>query len=98
MTVITMLTQSSCTFCEQAKGTLGRLSQEYAFGTEEISLETDEGRQLGAQHGIVFAPGILIDSEFFSFGRLSERRLRRELRRRGAVTPDRLAGPEQSAG
>jgi glutaredoxin len=79
MTVVTLLTQTSCAFCELAKETLARLSQEQDFETEEIGLETEEGRVLGERHGILFAPGILVDGAFFSFGRLSERKLRREL-------------------
>jgi glutaredoxin len=82
MTVLTVLTQTSCTFCDQAKETLGRLRQEHPFDIVEVSLDTDEGRTLGERHGVLFAPGILIDGAFFSFGRLSERKLRRELQRR----------------
>ena len=83
MTVITVLTQTSCAYCEQAKDTLARLQGEYSFNTIEVGLETDEGRALGARHGVLFAPGILVDDQLFSFGRLSERKLRREVRRRG---------------
>ena len=32
--------------------------------------------------GLLFPPGVLIDGEPFSYGRLSERKLRRELDRR----------------
>ncbi|MDT0275555.1 glutaredoxin family protein [Blastococcus goldschmidtiae] len=88
MTVVTLLTQTSCSFCEQAKETLAQLSQEQDFETEEISLQTEEGRALGERHGVLFAPGILVDGEFFSFGRLSERKLRRELQRRNDVSHD----------
>jgi glutaredoxin len=88
MTVVTLLTQASCSFCEQAKETLAGLSQEHAFETEEISLDTEEGRALGERHGVVFAPGVLVDGEFFSFGRLSERKLRRTLQRRDAPSAD----------
>ena len=88
MTVITLLTQTSCSFCEQAKETLARLSQEESFETEEMSLETEDGRVLGERYGVLFAPGILVDGEFFSFGRLSERKLRRELQRRNDVSSD----------
>ena len=86
MSVVTLLTQTSCTFCEQAKETLARLSEEESFETEEISLETEEGRALGERHGVLFAPGVLVDGDFFSFGRLSERKLRRELQRRNDVS------------
>ena len=88
MTVVTLLTQTSCSFCEQAKETLAQLSQEQDFETEEISLETEDGRALGERHGVLFAPGILVDGDFFSFGRLSERKLRRELQRRNDVPHD----------
>ena len=91
MTVVTLLTQTSCTFCEQAKETLARLSQEQDFETQEVSLETEEGRALGERHGVLFAPGILVDGTFFSFGRLSERKLRRELQRRNDVPDDHRA-------
>lgn len=83
MTVITVLTQTSCAYCQQAEDTLARLRGQYSFDTVEVGLETDEGRALGARHGVLFAPGILVDDQFFSFGRLSERKLRRELARRG---------------
>lgn len=89
MTLVTLLTQTSCSFCEQAKETLARLRQEEAFEIEEISLEGEEGRALGERHGVLFAPGILVDDAFFSFGRLSERKLRRELQRRNDVSSDR---------
>ncbi len=82
MTVVTLLTQASCAFCDQAKETLVRLSQEHSLDIVEISLDSDEGRALGERHGVVFAPGVLIEGAFFSFGRLSERKLRRELQRR----------------
>ena len=96
MTVITVLTQTSCAFCEQAKATLTRLQQEHSFDTVEISLETEHGRALGARHGVLFAPGILLDDEFFSFGRLSERKLRRELERRGAPSTSGRLHPTTS--
>jgi glutaredoxin len=88
MTVVTVLTQTSCTFCDQAKETLGRLRQEHSFDIVEVSLDTDEGRTLGEGHGVLFAPGILIDGALFSFGRLSERKLRRELQRREGTPAD----------
>lgn len=89
MTVVTLLTQTSCSFCDQAKETLARLRQEETFEMAELSLETEEGRALGERHGVLFAPGVLVDGEFFSFGRLSERKLRRELQRRNDVPRDR---------
>jgi hypothetical protein len=34
---------------------------------------------------VLFAPGILVDGEPFGYGRLSEKKLRRELTRRAAA-------------
>ncbi|TFV79395.1 thioredoxin family protein [Blastococcus sp. CT_GayMR19] len=93
MTAITLLTQRSCAYCEQAKATLNQLRREHVFEAVEVSLETDEGRELGARHGVLFAPGVLVDGQLFSFGRLSERKLRRELQRRHAAA----ASPGPSA-
>jgi hypothetical protein len=39
------------------------------------------GRDLGARAGVLFAPGVLLDGRPFGYGRLSERKLRRALRR-----------------
>lgn len=79
MTSITILTQSSCASCEQAKNVLARLSLEYPLQIQEIELDTEEGRNLASNHGVIFAPGILIDGELFSYGRLSEKKLRHHL-------------------
>jgi hypothetical protein len=41
---------------------------------------------LAARAGVLFAPGVLLDGRPFGYGRLSERRLRRELGRMSAPT------------
>ena len=82
---ITLLTQTSCAMCDLAKGILARLAGEYPLSVTEIDLRTDEGRRLAADAGVIFAPGILVDGQPFSYGRLSERKLRRLLDRRAAV-------------
>lgn len=79
MTDITILTQSSCPSCERAKEILSRLELELTLNVREVGLDTEEGRNLALQHGVVFAPGILINGELFSYGRLSENKLRAQL-------------------
>lgn len=79
MTVITLLTQQDCHWCDQSKKILARLSDEHAVRVEEISMDTDEGRALALLHGVVFAPGVLLDGQLVSFGRPSEKKLRRRL-------------------
>lgn len=81
MTSITLLTQSSCSSCDRAKEVLSRLAREFPLTVQEIGLDTDEGKSLAIRHAVMFAPGILIDGEMFSYGRLSENKLRLQLSR-----------------
>jgi len=85
MTRVTLLTQSDCAYCERAKDVLARVGAEHRLTVEELRLETPEGRELAVRHGVLFAPGILLDGEPFGYGRLSEKKLRRELTRRSAA-------------
>ncbi len=79
---VVLLTQENCSYCEQAKELLGRLSVEYPLSVSIRDLGSREGRALAARGGMLFPPGIFLDGEPFSYGRPSERKLRRELKRR----------------
>lgn len=76
---ITLLTQSCCAFCDHAKEVLSRVGQDYPLRITEIDLASEEGQLLAARASVLFAPGVLVEGESFSFGRLSERKLRRTL-------------------
>ena len=78
---ITVLTQSDCPLCEHATAVLARVKQEYPLAVRHIALGSEEGRALAEHHRVLFAPGVLLDGELVGYGRLSERRLRRELAR-----------------
>lgn len=78
---ITLLTQTSCGNCDLAKHILARLASEYQLSVTEIDLGSEQGRHLAADAGLLFAPGVLVDGAPFSYGRLSERKLRRRLDR-----------------
>lgn len=82
MTEILLLTQHDCGFCDQAKDVLARVGADHPITVTEIDLGSEEGRRLATAAGVLFAPGVLVDGEPFSFGRLSERRLRRTLAKR----------------
>ncbi len=84
---ITLLTQPSCTMCSHAKTVLHRLEQEYPLSIQELDLTSPDGQQLAARAGVMFAPGLLLDGQPFSFGRVSERKLRRALDRRQLEPP-----------
>ncbi|MGH2829434.1 MAG: glutaredoxin family protein [Actinomycetota bacterium] len=79
---IIIVTQPACAFCDQAREILERLSNRYGFTVRTVDLATPEGQDLGERGAMMFPPGILIDGQLFSYGRLSERRLRRELEKR----------------
>ncbi len=90
---ILLLTQEQCGFCEQAKEILDRLSREYWLSISTLNMDSMEGQRLAIQGGLLFPPGLVIDGEPFSYGRLSERKLRREQDRRlGCVERHLLAG------
>ena len=77
--IVTLLTKPDCEQCDRAKEILGRLATELAFTIETISLDTSNGQRLAQTAGVMFAPGILIDGRLATFGRPSERRLRRDI-------------------
>ena len=83
MIEIILLSQPSCHYCDYAKEILSRLSQESALSIREIGLETNEGRALALQHAVMFAPGVILDNKLFSYGRLSEKKLRHHLSQSG---------------
>ena len=79
---VLLLTQEQCGFCVQAKEILDRLAVEYGFSVSTLDLSSPEGEALAVRSGLLFPPGIVLDGELFSYGRPSERKLRREIERR----------------
>lgn len=86
MTVVrvTLLTAPDCELCEHAKAVLARIGRDYDLEVAECSTKTEEGKEFMVRHRVPFPPGVLIDGKAFSYGRLSERKLRRELAARDA--------------
>lgn len=78
---VTVLTAADCRFCESAAEVLERVGRDHPLTVRRVELDSPAGRELAERHGVAFAPGILLDGEMFSYGRLSERRLRRHLSR-----------------
>ncbi len=81
---VLLLTQPECVHCEMAVEVVDHLSAEYPLLLETLEIDSPRGRALAEQGGILFAPGVFLDGEAFSYGRLSERRLRRALARRSS--------------
>ena len=80
MTEVVLLTKEDCHFCEQAKDVLERLRDEYDLHLHEVALESEEGRSLALRSQAPFPPVVFLNGETFSYGRLSERKLRKALR------------------
>ncbi|MGI8814138.1 MAG: hypothetical protein ACR2G2_02270 [Pseudonocardia sp.] len=78
---VVVLSQPDCHFCEFAEEVLARVGRDYPLAVRHISLASEQGQALATGHGVLFAPGILLDGQLLSYGRLSERRLRHHLRR-----------------
>jgi glutaredoxin len=79
---VLLLTQPDCGYCEQAKDVLARVAREFPLSVQEMGLDSEYGQRVAEGGGILFPPGVLLDGQPFSYGRLSERKLRKELRRR----------------
>ena len=79
---ITLLSRSDCGFCDDAKQVLARVGAQYPLRVLEVSLDSREGQAIATSAGVLFAPGVLIDDQPFSSGRLSERKLLRTLEKR----------------
>lgn len=82
-TMVTLLTRSDCSLCVHAKAVLSKVACDHDLVVEEVDLATPAGMATATEAGILFPPGVLLDGQPFSYGRLSERKLRRELTRRG---------------
>jgi glutaredoxin len=79
---VTLLTKAQCKACDEAKRLLVRVAADYPLTVSAVDLNSERGRDLALAGGVLFPPGVYLDGEVFSYGRLSERKLRRELSRR----------------
>ena len=71
--------------CDLAKGILGRLGEEYPLVGDRGRSRSDEGRRLAATPAWCSPRASSSTGSPFSYGRLSERKLRRLLDRRAAM-------------
>lgn len=79
---VLLLTTSHCHFCSDAQELLELLGAEFDLTVRQIDLSSQEGKLISERVGLPMTPGILIDNELVSYGRPSERKLRREFNSR----------------
>ncbi len=80
--LITLVHSPACHFCEEAQAVLAELAGEFPLQVDLFSATSSSGARLIREHQAPMYPLVLVDGEFFSFGRLSRKKLRRLLERR----------------
>ncbi len=88
MPVITVVHAEGCHFCDDARAVLAGLGREYPLRVELVDAASPAGAELVRAHRAPMFPLVLVDGEFFSYGRLPVRKLRRLLE---ALTAQRAA-------
>jgi hypothetical protein len=76
---VTYVTAPACHHCDHGRTVLAELARHVPLDVREVSLGSDEGRQLLAVHRFAFPPAVIVDGRLVAHGRLSARRLARLL-------------------
>jgi len=79
---VLVVSSPACHFCEGAIEVLGSLSREFPLVVKVVDIRSEEGNEITRAHRFALSPGVLVDGEFFSSGRLPEKKLRRLLSKR----------------
>lgn len=78
---VVVVTSPGCHFCEDALTVLAELAETRPLRIETVSLSSERGRSLLVRHRVAFPPIVLLDGEFFGYGRISRKRLENHLSR-----------------
>ena len=84
-TAVTIVHAPACHFCEDAQHALAELAGEYPLTVQLIDAADPQGQALVTRHRAPMYPLVLIDGDFFSFGRLPRKKLRKLLEARAAA-------------
>jgi hypothetical protein len=76
---VQLVTAPGCHFCDDAQRMLHTQKDRFPLTIELVPLLSETGRYLVARHRVPFPPILLIEGEFFGYGRLSQRRLEQRL-------------------
>ena len=75
---------------------LSRLAQEFPLEVTTMDVNSVAGRELAREYRVIFPPGLVLDGQPFSYGRPSERKLRRELEARLSNLPHKRPRAQES--
>ena len=84
-TVVTVVHAAACHFCDDAQHALAELAAQFGFNVELVAADDPAGIALMATHRAPMYPLILINGDFFSFGRLPRKKQRKRLEDRAAL-------------
>ncbi len=76
---VRLVTSEGCHYCGDARELLDRLQGEFPLDVEEVDLASPEGAALQRRWRAPYPPLLFIDDEYFGYGRISERKLRKTL-------------------
>jgi hypothetical protein len=76
---VVLVTSPGCHFCDEALHVIEGLAERYPLRIATIPLLSEQGRSLLVRHRVPFPPILMIDDEFFGFGRISRRKLEAHL-------------------
>jgi len=77
---VLVLSRPDCALCDHAKAVLERVDRDFVLQICELDLDSEESEALARNVSVLFPPAVFLDGKLFCYGRLSERRLRRELK------------------
>ena len=78
---VLLVTSSGCHFCREVDHLLEKLGQRFSLEVERIDLASERGSAIARRWRVPFPPVLLIEGEYHGHGRISERRLTRDLTR-----------------
>lgn len=78
---VVLVTSPGCHFCDDSLGLLTELAETFPLRVATVPLNSENGRSLVVRHRVPFPPILMIDGEFFGYGRVSRRKLEAHLSR-----------------
>ncbi|BDO42276.1 glutaredoxin [Cellulomonas sp. NTE-D12] len=85
---VVVVTAPACHLCDDALQRLRAVAGPADLALRVVELESEEGRDLVARHRPPMSPLVLVDGEFFSSGRLPQRKVEALVRARVEVARD----------
>ncbi len=78
---ILLVTSPGCHLCEKAKDVLEHVSSAYPLRWREIDMASPDGSAIVRASRAPFPPVIILAGKIYGYGRLSEKKLRKDLDR-----------------